>query len=62
MNTDKAIDTLLTTTFGILGVHIAGIEITADIYAMFVQSLIATAAIGRLAWDILKDKKKDERE
>jgi len=32
------------------------------IYSMFVQSLIGTAAIGKILWDILSSKQKKDQD
>lgn len=58
MNFNKALDTILTSTAGIAGIQIIGsLQDFQDIYGLFVQSLIATAAIGRLTYDIVYRKK-----
>jgi hypothetical protein len=58
MNINKTLDTLLTSTAGIAGVElVSNLQEFQDIYGLFVQSLIATAAIGRLTYDIVYRKK-----
>lgn len=66
MNTNKILDTLLTGSVGIIGVNlvemIREVANVKDVYLMFTQSLIATAAIGRLFYDIISAKnKKNEK-
>lgn len=61
MEKNKIIDTVLTGCLGIIGVQWASVDITVEIYSLFVQSLIATAALGRLTWDVLKSRKKNEQ-
>jgi hypothetical protein len=60
MEKNKIIDTVITGCLGIIGVQWASVDITVEIYSLFVQSLIATAALGRLTWDVLKSRKKNE--
>jgi hypothetical protein len=58
MNINRTLDTLLTSTAGIAGVElVSNLQDFQDIYGLFVQSLIATAAIGRLTYDIVYRKK-----
>ena len=61
MEKNKIIDTVLTGCLGIIGVQWASVDITVEIYSLFVQSLIATAALGRLTWDVFKSRKKNEQ-
>jgi hypothetical protein len=61
MEKNKIIDTVLTGCLGIIGVQWASVDITVEIYSLFVQSLIATAALGRLTWDVLKSRKKNNQ-
>jgi hypothetical protein len=61
MEKNKIIDTVITGCLGIIGVQWASVDITVEIYSLFVQSLIATAALGRLTWDVLKSRKKNEQ-
>lgn len=61
MEKNKIIDTVVTGCLGIIGVQWASVDITVEIYSLFVQSLIATAALGRLTWDVLKSRKKNEQ-
>jgi hypothetical protein len=60
MEKNKLLDTLITGGIGIVGVQWAAMDITVEMYSLFVQSLIATAAIGRLTWDILSKRKNNE--
>jgi hypothetical protein len=62
MEKNKLIDTFITGGVGIIGVQWAAIDISVEIYSLFVQSLIATAAIGRLTWDILNKKKQNNEQ
>jgi hypothetical protein len=59
MEKNKIIDTVITGCLGIIGVQWASVDITVEIYSLFVQSLIATAALGRLTWDVVKSRKKE---
>jgi hypothetical protein len=59
MEKNKLLDTLITGGLGIVGVQWAAMDITVEMYSLFVQSLIATAAIGRLTWDILSKRKSE---
>jgi hypothetical protein len=61
MEKNKIIDTVITGCLGIIGVQWASVDITVEMYSLFVQSLIATAALGRLTWDVLKSRKKNEQ-
>lgn len=61
MEKNKIIDTVITGCLGIIGVQWASVDISVEIYSLFVQSLIATAALGRLTWDVLKSRKKNEQ-
>lgn len=61
MNYNKVIDTILTGGFSIGAIELVSqLKDLQEMYALFVQSLIATAAIGRLTYDIVYRKKSDK--
>lgn len=46
--------------FSICLINLVNIADVQAVYTLFVQSLVATATIGKILWDIAqKDKKKD---
>lgn len=54
---DKIIDTIITGSTGLILINWTAEIPIETIYQLFVQSLVATATIGKLLYDVLKSKK-----
>lgn len=61
MDHTKILDTFLTTGAAIIGIQwFSTLDDVESIYTMFVQSLVATAAIGKILFDIIKTNKNEK--
>jgi hypothetical protein len=63
MQLQKLADIAYTAFTGICSIRLfVSVSDMEAIYSMFVQSLIGTAAIGKILWDILSSKQKKDRD